>query len=444
MGHDLRYIALSHPWGDGRRHKHFCTTPENLEHRLVKGISVSQLPDTFKHAVQVIHSLNIRYLWIYSLCIVQGDGGDFDTEAKNMETIFSSAYFVIAASRPSGTSSGFLGKRLARKFIRLDEAAGSPHYICEAIDDFQHDVIEGDLNKRGWVLQERALARRTIYFTESQTYWECGQGVRCETLARMTNNEAAFLGDANFPNVAINYSKGAKIRLYERLYERYSRLDFTKAYDRPIAIAGLEQRLVSAFETHGGYGVFQGRFFGRSLLWIRDASLTDELKKIKFPPSQKYVVPTWSWMAYEGAITFMKVPFSTVEWEGGKDAIRSPWTWSDSSSSSSSTSWHTGNSNERIDLMAYARDLVDLASAEKEIIYDRGHVGSSGGSVRCVIVGRAKLQDEVTGAVTLRRYYVLVIVPRGNSGNEYERVGAASLPGTCIAWERPVLRVWIF
>jgi hypothetical protein len=34
-------------------------------------------------------------------------------------------------------------------------------------------------------LQERALSRRTIHFAEGQLYWECGQGVHCETLARM-------------------------------------------------------------------------------------------------------------------------------------------------------------------------------------------------------------------------------------------------------------------
>ncbi|KAJ4311211.1 hypothetical protein N0V84_010573, partial [Fusarium piperis] len=247
MSRNLRYIALSHPWGDSQEHDHFCTTPENLYHRLTHGIAFDQLPGTFKHAVQVTHSLNIRYLWIDSLCIIQGHRGDFDIEAKNMQAIFSSAYFVIAASRASGTSSGFLGPRPARKFIRFGEFA-SPIYVCEAIDDFQHDVIEGDLNKRGWVLQERALARRTIYFTKNQVYWECGRG---------NSNEAAFLGDANFPDVAFRSSKGARIHYYQRLYETYSRLQFTKAYDRPIAIAGLEQRLVNAFATHGGYGAFE-------------------------------------------------------------------------------------------------------------------------------------------------------------------------------------------
>ncbi|WAO91722.1 Protein kinase domain-containing protein [Fusarium falciforme] len=387
-GHNLRYIALSHPWGDARQHDHFCTTPKNLNQRLISGIAFDQLPRTFKHAVKVTRSLNIRYLWIDSLCIVQGDGGDFDTEAKNMETIFSSAYCVIAASRASGTSSGFLEQRAAREFIRLDESVGSPHYVCKAIDDFQHDVIEGGLNKRGWVLQERALARRTIHFTKNQTYWECGHGVRCETLAHMKNTKAAFLGDPNFPDLAIKSSKGTKIRFYEELYEGYSRLDLTKAYDRPIAIAGLEQRLVNAFETHGGYGVFQGEFFGRSLLWVRDARFTDKLKKIDFPSSQKYAVPTWSWMAYQGAITFMNLPFDEVDWEEGRDAIKSPWTWSDSSSSS--TTWHTGNSNENIDLTAYARDLVSPGSAEKGIVYDQGRTGLTDGRLRCVVVGKEK------------------------------------------------------
>ncbi|RSL99016.1 hypothetical protein CEP52_009960 [Fusarium oligoseptatum] len=375
-----------------------------------------------------------------------------------METIFSSAYCVIAASRASGTSSGFLKPRATRTFIRVDEYTDSPTYICEAIDDFQHHVIEGDLNKRGWVLQERALARRTIYFTKSQTYWECGQGVRCETLTRMTkqvqyrsklilqltssSNQAAFLGDANFPDVAIKASKGTRILFYEGLYERYSRLDFTKAYDRPIAIAGLEQRLVNAFETHGGYGVFQGKFFGRSLLWIRDAKLTDKLKNIDFPSSQKYVVPTWSWMAYEGAITYMTVPFGEVDWEEGNDAIRSPWTWSDSSSTSAT--WHTGNSNERIDLTANARDVLDLTSAEKRIIYDQGQTALTGCRLKCVIVGKEKLRDEKVSMALLRDYYVMLVVLREGSGTEYERVGAACLPGTCIAWDRPELRVRIF
>jgi hypothetical protein len=37
---------------------------------------------------------------------------------------------------------------------------------------------------------------------------------------------------------------------------QYSRLLFSRIEDRPIAIAGLEKRLIGAFGTQGGFGVF--------------------------------------------------------------------------------------------------------------------------------------------------------------------------------------------
>lgn len=81
----------------------------------------------------------------------------------------------------------------------------------------------------------------------------------------LDSNKAAFLSDPVSPKVATNSTKGSQIRLYESLYRQYSTLQFTKAYDRPIAIAGLEQRLIRAFGKPGGFGVFN-RYFRRSLL----------------------------------------------------------------------------------------------------------------------------------------------------------------------------------
>jgi hypothetical protein len=177
-------------------------------------------------------------------------------------------------------------------------------------------------------------------------------------------------------------------------------------------------------------------------LWVRDARFTDKLKKIDFPLSQKYAVPTWSWMAYQGAITFMNVPFDEVDWEEGKDAIRSPWT--SSNSSSSSATWHTGNSDERIDLTANVRDLVSPGSAEKGIVFDQGRTGLTDGRLKCVVVGKEKVREKKTDVALLRHYYVLVVVPRGILETGYERVGAACLPETCIAWDRDPVRVQIF
>jgi hypothetical protein len=102
-----------------------------------------------------------------------------------MEQVYSCAYVTIAASCASGTEDGFLKPRPARESVHMKRSDGSSFFLCDAIDDFSSDVDQGELNKRGWVLQERALSRRTIYFAEKQTYWECGEGVRCETLTKM-------------------------------------------------------------------------------------------------------------------------------------------------------------------------------------------------------------------------------------------------------------------
>lgn len=181
---DLKYLALSHRWGDRDKHKTVSTTTGNLNQHMI-GIPDDGLPNTFKDAVKVTRELGIRYLWIDSLCIIQGEGGDFENESERMESVFSYAYCVITASRSPGSSNGFLLPRSKREFVKFETRAGVKLYACEAIDEFQQDVINGPLNQRGWVFQERALALRTIYFTEKQNYFECGNGVRCETLAKI-------------------------------------------------------------------------------------------------------------------------------------------------------------------------------------------------------------------------------------------------------------------
>jgi hypothetical protein len=94
-----------------------------------------------------------------------------------MEAVFSSAYCTIAATCASGTNDGFLKERPERQVVAMKDAeSGLRFYVCEAINDFGGDVDDSELNSRGWVLQERALARRTVHFTKNQTYWECGKG----------------------------------------------------------------------------------------------------------------------------------------------------------------------------------------------------------------------------------------------------------------------------
>ncbi|KAI0095921.1 heterokaryon incompatibility protein-domain-containing protein [Daldinia grandis] len=307
-GTNERYAVLSHRWGEPTGQPKFRTLCKNNIESFKDHINFDDLPQTLKDAVIVTRNLGIRLLWIDSLCIVQDSVEDWITESAKMDEIFNLAYCTIAASSAGSTTEGFLRERQERETIVIQRDACDPLYISEMIDDFHGEIEEGGLNQRGWVLQERALSRRTIYFGEKQLYWECGWGVRCETLTRIYNLKSAFLGDPDFPEYAMRHYKGGRIQLFQGLYEKYSSLSFTFETDRSIAIRGLEQRLLRGFETRGGYGIFEC-YFHRGLLWKRSEA---KLSRIYYPPDRP--VPSWSWMYNYGKITYVDLPFGEVDW----------------------------------------------------------------------------------------------------------------------------------
>lgn len=69
--HKGRYLALSHCWGDPKRHPLMSTHATLKDH--MSGITISSLPRSFRDAINVCLHLGIQYLWIDCLCIVQDD-----------------------------------------------------------------------------------------------------------------------------------------------------------------------------------------------------------------------------------------------------------------------------------------------------------------------------------------------------------------------------------
>ncbi|KAK7718097.1 hypothetical protein SLS63_010580 [Diaporthe eres] len=424
----FEYIALSHPWGEG---PHFCTTLDNVEAYRNK-IDFGELPVMFQDAVVTTRKLGLEYLWIDSICIIQGEGGDFDQEAKKMEDVFSSAFCVIAASSAQGQHDGFLNRpRQNRECLTFERAGLPPLYVSRFMDDFNKDVLESPLSKRGWVLQERALARRTIYFTDNQIYWECGRGVRSEMLTKMDNKLASFLGDPNFPSKLSNDAtiRGVKIRLYEGLYRQYTRLQFTRISDRPFAIAGLERRLIRDLRAQGGFGIFDdGRsLFHHSLLWQRGREVPP---MAKIPSVPSLPVPSWSWMGYDGGIDFVNLPLGGVHWY--TDAIKSPWV------TEGPGTCHTGDGKEFVELKAWARPFapgsVGLSPTDEiELVCDcQDTVDLNNKDLMCVVVGREKRSS---CDIEEMAHFVLIVTGskealRSKEGNPVcERVGVGRMKG---------------
>jgi len=230
-----------------------------------------------------------------------------------------------------------------------------------------------------------------------------------------------------------------KIELYQDLYERFSALQITFPGDRPVAIKGLETRLIRTFGTTGGFGIFN-IYLHRCLLWQRSDKPLKRITSFHGP-----VVPSWSWMAYMGVISYLKAPYGSVDWE--PDVI-SPYV-----DDVNSDGDEPNTKGEIPRVQAVARDFVSypavLALGEDRwswrVILDDPESEASrrvGERPKCVVVGKSKEEVE-DGELA---YYVLLITSiaaAGGSGRVWERIGVGVLRAADIDLEAEGTKLFI-
>ena len=297
----VEYIALSHCWGNPSEEdkKRYSTTNDNYTTRL-SGFLFDDLPETFQDAIRVTRELGKKYLWIDSLCIIQGDYNDWETEAERMQHVFASAYCTLAASSATGWDKGFLKQRSGHHSILVGHARSRQIFVSDNVDNFENDVEKAPLNQRGWVVQERALSRRIIHFTGKRTYWECGEGVRCENFLKMNcpSGRHYFLIDPRFPHRLTTSGYYRSIDFIQFLFQKYAKCALTKISDREIAIKSLMQHMSTAFNTKYRHGTFNV-FLHRLLLWHRsDKEIVENVRN--YHEHYEDQLPSWSWMTYAG------------------------------------------------------------------------------------------------------------------------------------------------
>jgi len=102
---------------------------------------------------------------------------------------------------------------------------------------------------------------------------------------------------------------GGAFSAFESTYARYWKLALSHSKDRPYAIAGLERRLNNFYRTESLHGIIRC-CIGRSLLWQRSGK--EVLKEISAREIE--IVPSWSWMRYEGNICYVDIPKVNTNW----------------------------------------------------------------------------------------------------------------------------------
>lgn len=323
-----RYVTLGHCWG-ARKDWPPRLLRANYEQMRA---GISKLPRTFLEAIEVTRSLQVRYLWIDSLCIIQDAPDDWRSEAARMAEVYSNSYCHIAATGSRNSSAGLYLQQNPRmdypwKFC-LRQSISSTAKLAVISSDVPVDVDFGaaTLNSRAWALQERLLAPRTLHFGRKRLYWECCHSFTWEgnvqpprTLDELndsykpawvspfTDAKLAFAAAVRqsqlsktlqvLPVGALVDTKPAAMNLWRFIVETYSKCSLSRKTDKLIAFSGLAKSFRPLLEEDDYLAGIWRSEGARQLLWkkSRDSSVSNR---------DNDRAPSWSWASMDTPITY--------------------------------------------------------------------------------------------------------------------------------------------
>jgi hypothetical protein len=303
-----RYIALSHCWGNANS---FLLTHNTFED-MKRGFSLERAPATFRDAIVITRKLGIRYLWIDSLCIIQGDTQDWETESSRMGEVYRDAYLTIAASSASGDEESFLKpRRSVCSSLNVVFPSGRKTQISITNQNAQNgewiynsQAFQGPLATRGWTLQETYLSRRKLKFLEHNIIWDCQKHTIKENDC---NRLQVFARDAELIEELYPKVRNKFLPVYEGWYtmiERYSGRQLSFHFDRLPALSGL----ATLVANHRSGNYMAG-------IWWEDAvyGICWERKGRYFKKPDCYIAPSWSWASVLGPLDFPTPSSSILE-----------------------------------------------------------------------------------------------------------------------------------
>jgi hypothetical protein len=344
-GESARYLALSHCWGD----QHPIVASEAPKNGRSPLPPMSQWPKTFRDAVTVTRSFEIRYLWIDGTCINQRDRGEWARESSLMCEYFQNAAFVIAAEDAVDSRQGCFKPRsplLTRpRQLRLRTEGSESDSRPLEVYFVAHGPPEGHLltkaqyiaplYSRAWVLQEQILPRRIIRFGLKQMAWTClamdasenDPDSRCERNVefgltddfRLQMHERSLRGGTR--RIHPKESRNPCYDQYYHIISSYTRRNMTYQRDCFAAISGLVTWFKSSMGLNDRYlaGLWSEDLVV-GLLWITNNKCTGR-PRTQIDGQLNYCregafAPSWSWASMSHVV--IEFPLHEEMVPGGK------------------------------------------------------------------------------------------------------------------------------
>ncbi|KIJ58710.1 hypothetical protein HYDPIDRAFT_163193 [Hydnomerulius pinastri MD-312] len=294
-----RYVALSYVWGEPQLHS---TTTKNIA-SYMNSIDVDRFPQTLRDAILTTRRLDVRYLWVDSLCIIQDSDEDKVHELSRMRNIYRDSYVTIVAANARRVSEGFLQTRenyvksdaVDLPFLLPDGSGTGTVYVCDRKDPPQDPV-----HTRGWCMQELFLSPRVLIFASHTLQYRCprltvniggADNVDWNPALWQEPDSIRSLPPPDTPEHAKKFREAWRVNV-----KNYTSRAISVPGDKLIALAALAEEYHDVIRTPYLAGLWE-RTLLADLLWSRD---TDSAA---LPCPKSYRAPSWSWAAIDGQVS---------------------------------------------------------------------------------------------------------------------------------------------
>jgi hypothetical protein len=266
-------------------------------------------------AIIVTRNLQLNYLWIDALCIVQDDPDDWEREALSMSEVYTQSGITLAATSSSDSDGGLFFPRQTGRAAQLlwTFSDGSPpervnfrsynHRDCDTL------IRRGPLNKRSWAFQERYLSRRVVHFTTDRLYWECDRIMIGEGFGSLPPYHRYIMRSVRNA-IQLNKEMGAFDEMWRNIVQMYTTTHLTCKTDRLPALAGLAKLWAKTSKDRYIAGCWQKNLLFH-LLWTA---------RVGSEHTAMLQRPSWSWVSFDGAVDF-HASFITSEFVSLEDNL---------------------------------------------------------------------------------------------------------------------------
>ena len=307
------YIALSYRWGDGTAVPKTTTQTVGFHQR---GIPNKALPPLFQEVAALARRVNVGYIWIDSLCIIQDSPKDREEEMMEMGRIFRGALVVVVAASarsPRDSLKGQPGQSNAWRTasliryekrdlnVKFRKRPWEAHLYTDATDSTP-------TGERAWCFQERLLASRCLVFRDDEVVWECRSCCLCECGGRQEHFSA---GDSSMVPMMKPYRQmllplaarepfqrdgtlrhfadaEAAYSFWETAVKNSSARALTFDFDRLPAISAVARTIAEATGDRYLAGLWRNDLLV-GLGWVANGPENETRRH------QEYIAPTWSW-----------------------------------------------------------------------------------------------------------------------------------------------------